>query len=290
MIEPEKLLGLHIPAVRQRYEERDCVIYALSLGFGDCPLDPNHLALVLAETPRVLPTLATTLAHPGFWSRDLPTGIDHTKVVHGEEELEIHETLPARGQLISRSRIIEVIDMGPGRGALVRMQRQLFEEDSGRHIATVVSTSFCRADGGFSGRPADPVASSWARPDRAPEYKVSIRTLPQAAIIFRLNGDMNRLHVDPGVARSAGFERPILHGLATLGMAGRALLVGPCAGDPDSLRAVSARFRAPVYPGELLRFDIWAEGNEIWFEARSVERDAIVLDRGKARSAATAER
>lgn len=285
MIDPEKLLRLEIPSVVQRYDERDCVIYALSLGFGDSPLDPDHLAFVLAEAPRVVPTLASTLAHPGFWSRDLPTGIDHTKVVHGEEALEIHEPVPASGELVSQSRIVELIDRGPGRGALARVRRELFEKESGRHIASVTSTSFCRADGGFSKAPADPVSTAWSRPQSEPDQKMLIRTLPQAAIIFRLNGDTNRLHVDPGMARSAGFERPILHGLATFGMAGRALLLGPCGGDPERLRAISVRFRAPVYPGETLQFDLWTEEERVLFEARSVERDVVVLDRGEARVA-----
>jgi len=282
VIDPEQLLNLPVPDVRQSYGPRECVLYALSLGLGDDPLDPGQLAFAMEESGQVLPTMITTLAHPGFWSRDLPTGITHSKVVHGEEAMELHAPLPASGDLVARCRIVEVVDKGPGRGALVRMQRRLFDSVTNSLIATIVSSSFCRADGGFGGA-AGASSATWTRPARAPDHSVRIRTLPQAALIYRLNGDTNLLHVDPAFAGRAGFPRPILHGLATFGLAGRAILSGLCSWQPAGLQALSARFNAPLFPGETVQFDLWADGDALLFEGQSLDRQVAVLSHGRAR-------
>jgi acyl dehydratase len=111
---------------------------------------------------------------------------------------------------------------------------------------------------------------------------VTVRTLAQAALIYRLNGDTNLLHADPAFARAAGFPRPVLHGLATFGIAGRALLAALCDWSPDGLRSIGARFSAPVEPGETLRFDVWTDGAAVLFEGWSVDHARPVLARGTA--------
>ena len=125
-------------------------------------------------------------------------------------------------------------------------------------------------------------------PEGAPEETCDIPVLPQAALIYRLSGDANPLHADPGVAREAGFERPILHGLCTFGVAGHALLKTCCGYDPARFKTMEARFSRPVYPGETIRTEMWrgageGGGNEVVsFRARVLERDAVVLDNGRA--------
>jgi acyl dehydratase len=280
-IDPDRLTALPFPDVTRRHDRRACVLYALGVGVGDDPTDPRQLAFATEEGAGVLPTMACTLAHPGFWSRDLPTGIDHARVVHGEEALDLHAPLPSEGDLVGRCRIVEVADKGPGRGALVRVERAIHDRLTGRRLATVVSTSFCRADGGFGGPPGRPVPD-WTRPDRPPDHAVTVRTLAQAALIYRLNGDTNPLHADPAFARAAGFPRPVLHGLATFGIAGRALLAALCDWSPDGLRSIGARFSAPVEPGETLRFDVWTDGAAVLFEGWSVDHARPVLARGTA--------
>ena len=56
------------------------------------------------------------------------------------------------------------------------------------------------------------------------------------ALIYRLSADRNPLHVDPDVAKAAGYPRPILHGLGTFGVVGHALLKTLCGYDPDARR------------------------------------------------------
>jgi acyl dehydratase len=121
-----------------------------------------------------------------------------------------------------------------------------------------------------------------ATPERAPDAVCELPTLPQQALLYRLCGDFNPLHADPAVARAAGFERPILHGLCTFAVAGHALLREACDYDPARLTSMRARFSAPVYPGETLRTEIWREADGIAFRTRAVERDIVVLSHGRA--------
>src|SRR3546814_20655651 len=88
---------------------------------------------------------------------------------------------------------------------------------------------------------------------------MEIRTRPGAALLYRLNGDYNPLHADPEVARKAGFDQPILHGLCTMGIACRAILATYCADDPARLKGMVNRFTSRVFPGEHLRFGFFVE-------------------------------
>ena len=118
---------------------------------------------------------------------------------------------------------------------------------------------------------------------RAPDQVCDLRTLPQAALIYRLSGDYNPLHAEPSVAASVGFRQPILHGLCTYGVAGYAILKTICAHDPARLRRLNVRFSAPVYPGETIRTEIWNDSpGRASFRARVMERDLVVLNNGLA--------
>jgi acyl dehydratase len=106
-------------------------------------------------------------------------------------------------------------------------------------------------------------------------------TRPESALLYRLLGDSNPLHADPAVARAAGFERPILHGLATYGVAAHALLRQCGHLYPGAhLRALDVRFTSPVYPGETLHTEIWRQGSQLQFQTRVVGRDVVVLSHG----------
>ena len=276
----DKLLALRIPDVTQTYTERDAILYALGLGLGSDPLDENELAFVYEKNLKLMPTFATVLAWPGFWVRDLDSGIDWVKVVAGEQGLVLHRPLEPRGTVIGRTRVIDVIDKGAGRGAHVYSVRELFERATGEKLATIASTTICRGDGGFGGpqRASPPAHQIPARP---PDLICERATRPEAALIYRLSGDPNPLHADPAVARAAGFARPILHGLATFGIACHAILRSLCGHDPSRLSAISGRYSAPVFPGETIRTEIWRDGSVASFRARVVERDVVALDNGR---------
>jgi acyl dehydratase len=277
----EKLLNLAIPTVEQTYTAKDAMLYALGVGLGFDPTDRNQLDFVYEENLKVLPTFAVVLAYPGLWMRDLDTGIDAIKVVHGEQGLTLHKPLSPAGAVVGKSRVAGVVDKGEGRGALVMVERRIYAKGSGELIATVAQTAFCRGDGGFGG-PSGPTPKPHELPARAPDLVCDLPTSPQAALIYRLSADINPLHADPEVAKAAGFPRPILHGLATYGVAGHALLKAACGYDPARLKSLNARFTAPVYPGETFRTEIWLDGSVASFRTTAIERNVVAISNGRA--------
>ncbi len=288
MIDYHRLKSRLFPDIEHRFTADDTMRYALALGLGEDPTDEAQLRFVndtLPGLPLALPTLAVTLGFPGSWMQDPDTGIDFSKIVHGEELLTMHRPLPAAGAVVSRHRVTHIVDKGPGRGATVTYDKDVFDQVTGQHLATVTHTTFARGDGGFSagGGITDVAPPAPAPvPTRAPDRDCEIRTLPQQALLYRLCADRNPLHSQPSVARAAGFERPILHGLCTYGIAGRVLLAHWAGHDPARLKSLFARFSAPVYPGETLLFEMYREGSAVLFRARVKERDKTVLDFGRA--------
>jgi acyl dehydratase len=280
-IDYDKLIALNIPDVEQTYSDRDTILYALGIGLGHDPLNEEELAFVYEKNLKALPTYVMALAYPGFWARDLDTGIDWVKLVDGERSLTLHRPLAPHGTVVSHTRVTEVIDKGPGKGALVLSERVISDKASGTAVATILQTSFCRGDGGFGGPPRE-APPPHPIPERAPDLVCDLPTRPEAALIYRLSGDYNPLHADPAAARKAGFPRPILHGIATFGVAGHAILKSACGYDPARLAAMAGRFSAPVFPGETIRTEMWRDGAVLSFRARVVERDAVAINNGRA--------
>ena len=276
-----RLLALKIPEVEQTYTQRDTMLYALGLGFGADPLDPRQLRFVYEDGLHAVPTFGVMLAYPGFWVRELKTGIDWVKVLHGEQDITVHRPIPVAGTVVGQTRVVDIIDKGEGRGAIVLSRREVYDKTTGDHLVSLDAMTFCRGDGGFGGpsRPSVPVSTM---PERTPDSIVSLTTLPQAALIYRLSGDLNPLHADPKIAAAAGFARPILHGLATFGIACHAILRACCEYQPTRLRSLGVRFTAPVYPGETVQTEIYRNGTDILFSARALERDVVVLQNGRA--------
>lgn len=279
-IDYDKLINLQIPDREQSYTQRDTILYALGLGLGLDQTNESELRFVFEKDLRALPTMAVVVAHPGFWPRDMDTGIDWMRIVHGEQAVELNRPMPVAATVVSESRILDVIDKGTDRGALIYSQRRLFEKSSGDHLGTVTQTFFCRGDGGFGG-PARQQPPSHAVPQRPPDLVCDLPTSSQAALIYRLSGDLNPLHADTAVARQAGFERPILHGLATFGLAGHAILRSVCDYNPQRIRSMQARFTAPVFPGETFRTEIWRNDAIVSFQLRSIERDTLAIGGGR---------
>ena len=280
-IDYDKIKNWVFPEVEQTYTEKDCMLYALGVGYGHDPMDAAQLPFVYEKNLRVAPTMPVVMGHPGFWMMNPETGIDWVKIVHGEQALRIHRSPPTSGTIVGRTRVKAIVDKGAGKGALVYQERSILEKRSGALLATLDHVTFCRADGG--GGKSDPAPPPPpAVPGSAPDASCDLPTLPQAALIYRLCADPNPLHADPAVARAAGFPRPILHGLCTYGVAGHAVLKTFCDYDPSRLSALSLRFSAPVFPGETIRTEMWREGNTVLFRSRVLERDVVVLNNGSA--------
>jgi acyl dehydratase len=257
------------------------MLYALGVGLGHDPLDAKQLDFVYEKNLKALPTLAAVLGYPGFWVRDLDTGIDWVKIVNGEQGFTLNTSVKPRGTVVGRTRIVDVIDKGTGKGAVVYTERKITDKTSGELIATVTQTTFCRADGGFGGPPREGPPSHKV-PERAPDLACDLGTRPEMALVYRLSADLNPLHADLDVAKAAGFPRPILHGLGTFGVVGHALLKSVCNYDPSCFTAMSGRFSAPVFPGETIRTEIWRDGNIVSFRALVPERNIVAMSNGRA--------
>lgn len=277
-IDYDHLMGFDIPEVHQSYGAREVALYALSIGMGQDPMDKRQLPYVggLQDDVRVMPAMANVLGHPGFWLSDPSTGVDAVRLVHGEQGMTIHRDLPSEGEIRAKSRLTGLIDKGEGKGALLYSEKEIRDARTGDLLATCRGTTFLRGDGGFGG-PTGPVKVPHSLPETAPDHVFDTPTRLEQALLYRWNGDDNPLHLDPRVAASAGFERPILHGLCTFGCAAHALLAVLCDHDAARFGAMDGRFTAHVFPGETLRTEIWADGS---FRTRVLERDRVVIGNG----------
>lgn len=273
---------LHDPprTFRQAFTRRDTILYALGVGAGVGHDGPPDLKFVYERELVALPTLAIVLAAPPFWLDDPAYGIDWRKVVNAGQELELERCLPVEGEVSTDLTIDALWDKGPAKGALMASSRRL-KDAAGRVLATIRQTHLLRGDGGFGG-PDMPAAREVAFPESAPDAVLDLPTRAEQALVYRLSGDLNPLHIDPAVGEAAGFGRTILHGSCTFGVVARAVLRLAANDEPGRLKRFGARFSKPVFPGETVRTEIWRTGAEIVFRARSVERDVVVLDRGTA--------
>jgi len=291
MLNYDKVRHWESQDIEQVLQPKDVMLYALGVGLGQDPMDREQLKFTTEKHLEVLPTMAAVLTYPGFWMRDAPgVGIDVVRLVHGEQSVFLHHPLPAQGVLKGRSRVTRVVDKGPGKGALVHVEKVIRDASNDQLLATCEAVVFCRGDGGFSaqGGGDEPAPPLKATPDATPDAVLEFQTRPEMALIYRLSGDYNPLHCDPDVATQAGFAQPILHGLATYGVAGHLLLKAFCDNDPARLKSLRARFSAPTFPGDLIRLECWRSGEEVAFRAVVPARQAVVLSHGSARCAGPA--
>nr|WP_321361550.1 MaoC/PaaZ C-terminal domain-containing protein [uncultured Hyphomonas sp.] len=277
-----EVIGTDFASIQQSYSARDTILYALGVGFGREPLDPSHLAFLYEEGLLAAPTMANVLGYPGLWMADERFGIDWRRMLHAEQRLELYEPLPASGTIRAQNTVVGIVDHG-ARGAMLHQQNVIAEAGTGRRLASAMMSIMFRGDGGC-GNWGDAPAPLERVPARAPERSVEIASWEAQPLIYRLSGDLHPLHIDPEVANVAGFERPILHGLATMGMAGYGLLREVAGMAPERLRSMAVRFTAPVIPGDKLRFEFWDEGGGlIRFRVVAPERGELkVIDRGTA--------
>lgn len=275
----ERIRNLSIEPIVQSYDFRDAVLYALGLGYGEDPLDASELPFVYEGQLKCLPSYANVLCHPGFWAQRPEFGIEWVKILHAEQDYRIHQPLPPTGAIRGEYSIAGIEDKGEGRGALLHQLKELYDAGTNAHLATVRSTLFMRGNGGEGGF-GEPIPAAEKLPDTPADRVVSIATLPRQALIYRLSGDYNPLHADPAIAKKAGFDRPILHGLCTNGIATRAILQTYCGNDPARLKAMFVRFSAPVMPGETIRCEFYEQApGTLRFRAVAEERGQVVLDR-----------
>lgn len=272
MFDPLRLWDLAIPPRRFRYGERDTMLYALGIGLGRDPMDTDELKFVYEDGLQAVPTQATVIAWDRDWVDD--SGIPWDQVVHGEQRIEMHSSLPPTADILSTARVAGVLDKGTG--ALVQMETTISHADSGQRLCTSTTGFFVRGAGGFGARGASETIGR-QRPSRKPDAIHQVSVAGNQALLYRLSGDRNPQHACPRTARERGFERPVLHGLCTYGMACAAVLKHCCNWVPTRITGFDARFSAPVFPGDTLSFAMWLEGRQVVVEGRCDARACVVL-------------
>ncbi|MDX3193584.1 MaoC/PaaZ C-terminal domain-containing protein [Streptomyces sp. MN03-5084-2B] len=266
-IDPAVAIGAEIGEVSFAWTSSDVLLYHLALGAG-----PDELRYTYEQDLVVLPTFATVAANLRVFDPPAVSfpgvEIDLAKVLHGKQEITLHQPIPTSGKAVARSRIADVFDKGK---AAVVVQEVSVTSSSGDPLWTARSSIFARGEGGFGGSrgPSDRVSF----PSREPDFVFETPTLPQQALLYRLCGDRNPLHADPAFARAAGFDQPILHGLCTYGIVARVLVNELLDGDPARVASFAAKFAGVVFPGETLRIRVWRSGAEFLVTTSAVERD-----------------
>jgi acyl dehydratase len=261
------------------YTDADTMLYALSIGMGNDPLDQRELPYVYeqGEPLKTMPTLATVVVPEMF-----PVGLgwDYSQILHSEQRMRLYRPLPPAADLLINKRVVDAFDRGPKLGALILLEAEGRLASDDTVLFTMGCSIVARGDGGFGG-PKGKGIPPHRPPRREPDLSCDITTRRNQALLYRLTGDRNPLHADPAAARAVGFERPILHGLCTFGVACKAVLQTICDYDYTLVHEFDARFSAPVLPGDTITTDMWQEGNVVSFACSVKQRGVVVLRNGK---------
>ena len=277
-------LAFEYPEFVQSYDERDVALYALGTGAAQNPLDERDLQLVYelsGKGMKVLPsfgvipaiTMMFTQGKNGITNPGLKFGLD--RVLHGEQYTEVKRPIPTKGKLTTKAKVKNIYDKG--KNALVITEFTTYDED-GNALVKNELTTFVRGAGGWGGE-RGPSADVNVPPDRAPDKVVEDRTTENQALLYRLSGDWNPLHADPGFAKAFGFQRPILHGLASFGFATRHVTQAFAPdGNPDYVKSIKARFASTVLPGQTLVTEMWKESDtKIVFRTKLKDTGEVVI-------------
>ncbi|XP_010539812.1 PREDICTED: enoyl-CoA hydratase 2, peroxisomal [Tarenaya hassleriana] len=287
---PDLALAHKFPETRYTYNERDVAIYALGVGAcGSDAVDSDELKFVYHENGQqfvqVLPTFSALFSLGSLTKGlNLPSfQYDPRLLLHGQQYIEIYKPFPSSASLINKVGLAGLQDKG--KAAILEVETKSYNEESGELLCMNRTTAFLRGAGGFSNSsqpfsyknyPSNQV-STVKIPKSQPFAVHEERTQPSQALLYRLSGDYNPLHSDPELAKLAGFQRPILHGLCTLGFAVRAVIKCICKGDAFALKTISGRFLLHVFPGETLITEMWLDGLRVIFQTKVKERDRAVL-------------
>lgn len=253
------------------------ILYHLGIGAGHInPTAASELEFTYEANLKVLPSFAVVPSFHSVWlMNDIP-GIDVNlvKVLHGEQRFEIHNPIPVEAAVINSTHVSEIQDKG--KAAVIKLESVTRISGSNEPLFTNYFSIFCRGEGGFGGDPGS--STDVVVPGRAPDFTVESPTMPQQALLYRIaGGDMNPLHAEPMFAQFAGFDRPILHGLCTFGIAHKAAVDAALDGDVAHVKGFGARMTGVVFPGETIITKIWHEDGSFILEASTTERGKPVL-------------
>lgn len=273
-IDIDKVVGSTLAPVETSWDPDDVILYHLGLGAGVPATDEGELEYCYEGKLKVLPSFAVVPVFSAIAGVVVLDGIqiNPMMILHGEQEITIHKTLPTSAKVSSTATVTDVFDKGKGAAIVVRVETT---DEGGEALATNRFVIFARGEGGFGG-PSGPAPGNDA-PEREADHTFESPTLEQQALLYRLSGDKNPLHADPSFAAMGGFDRPILHGLCSYGIVCKAVVDGVLGGDVNRLAGYSARFAGVVFPGETIVTSVWEEGDKLIVSASSKDRGTPVI-------------
>ena len=282
LIDVDEALAADLPAVSNSYDERDVALYALGVGAAEDPSQDLSLVYEMSgDGFHTLPTFAVVpamkmifdQAKAGTKAPGLNYGFE--RILHGEQYTEVKRPLPSKAKLSHKLKIKEIFDKGKNAVVVTAITTT---DETGEVLAYNELTSVVRGAGGWGGD-RGPSGDANVPPQRAPDATVTEKTHDNQALLYRLSGDINPLHADPGFAKAFGFPKPILHGLCTFGFAARAVIKSFAPkGDPRYFKSIKVRFADSVFPGETLITEMWKESpTRIIFQTKVKEREKVVI-------------
>ncbi|KAF9102455.1 hypothetical protein BGX29_004573 [Mortierella sp. GBA35] len=293
-VDVSKAVGFEAKPQKVIYTSRDLMLYALSIGVKQDELkflyenEPDFAAF--PTYPLVLGLKKDThgvSVYGGGGGEDVPgiPAFDPNKLVHGDQSLEVHRPLPLGGEFELHTTVTGVYDKGKGM-VIERTTKMVDPKEPNRPFASMKGSAFVRGYGGWGG-PKGPKQEAYEPPkDKAPDAEYEDKTNDDLAILYRLSGDYNPLHIDPKIAPRVGFKKPILHGLCTYGHAAHAVVKTFGHSDSNALKSITGRFTAPVYPGDTLVTKMWRvpadnkDQEKVIFQVVAKERNQIVINGG----------
>ena len=236
-------VGQQVGPITKRYQWRDVSLYALALGAGE-----NDLAYLLDPAPQVLPTYGVIPAFEPMFEAAARTRADLVQLLHVAQRTDLVKPWPAEGEMRTTATIRGIWDMKVGALLIVDTETAVNGELSTRTSWQLL----LRGEGGFGGE--RPPAGLRTRPpkDKQPDFEAEVPTTRNQALLYRLTGDINPIHSHPEVAKQAGFDRPILHGLCTYGIGARMALKHLAGDTPARFKAFETKFSKVVMPGDTL--------------------------------------
>lgn len=279
---PSKIIGFKSPVRAVKITSKDAIIYALSLNYSENPLDPEdlHFTYELDDQFRIAPSFASVFHQFDVFelitaNRAFPD-FNPMMILHGENSTEVLKPI-REGTYYSQGEFIDVQDKGKGALVVARVTTST-NEDLSDPTCYNIASFFIRGQGGFS--PSKGPQKAWISVPSFPQgdfQSFKHQTNRSQAILYRLNGDYNPLHVDLQLSEAGGFERPILHGLCTYGIACKTLLRHFLNNEVSKMKRFNGRFTGFVYPGDSLIVDAVKKDNLIIYRVKSEQSGKEVL-------------